>query len=436
MTLERAVPALVFVLACVAATGCPAVTPVSPAGSLAPIDGQERSASSGGGSSDGVVSKNQIFQLIDGIVAAPATLANGADKIVGLTIDQSEAEAAARGYRMPAFTVAQATATPAPAPSASGAERVVQNALVSVRGYDLRTIPELPSLYTNADGGFYFKNVPSKIAFFLEAGVETRERSFQLLGLTRTEDTGKVTKVKIDIASTMVARELMRMWQISGYRVSFKDLDPRDFNPLLLRVRKKIENGLPAGVFFDPTKVTTPDGGDWSPAKDATDSAIVALDKIAAQDEAISREIDRLYLAVNYTITRVRDASRVVIPRPPSMANPPVSPSTAPGAGTPTPSPSATQKPTTFVTVSGTLTGATRKIKLRFQPDLERDEDGLPATAESDEAGKWTCELAVGEDGGAFYEVFVTDDEGREESRGSFRVFQDGQTAPDFDAPK
>lgn len=436
MTLARAVPALILAVLCVAGTGCPAVAPVGVAASGAIVGLPEDRQSSGGGSSEGRETKNQIFQLIDGIVAAPATLANGADKIVGLTIDQSEAEAAARGFRIPTFTVAQATPTPVPAPTTSKAERVVQNALVSVRGYDLRTIPELPSLYTNGDGGFYFKNVPSKIAFFLEAGVETRERSFQLLGLTRTEDTGKVTKVKIDIASTMVARELMRMWQISGYRVSFKDLDPRDFNPLLQRVRKKIENGLPAGVFFDPTKVTTPDGGDWSAAKDATDSAIVALDKIAAQDEAISREIDRLYLAVNFTITRVRDASRVVIPRPPSIANPPVVASTAPGGGSPAPSPSATPKPATFVTVTGTLTGATRKIKMRFQPDLERDEDGLPATAESDATGKWTCELAVGEDGGAFYELFVTDDAGREESRGSFRVFQDGQVAPDFVAPK
>ena len=161
----------------------------------------------------------------------------------------------------------------------------------------------------------------------------------------------------------------------------------------------------------------------------------MALDKIAAQDEAISREIDRLYLAVNFTITRVRDASRVVIPRPPSIANPPVVASSAPG-GTPAPSPSATAKPATFVTVTGTLTGATRKIKMRFQPDLERDEDGQPATTETDETGKWTCELAVGEDGGAFYTVFVTDDQGREEDRGSFRVFQDGQVAPNFVAPK
>ncbi len=426
MTLARAVrrfvPTLVVVAAAAAGTGCPAGTPIAVSGSAVP--GGSSDTRIGGSSGEGVVKDSMIFQLIEGSVAAPASLANGADTIVGLTIDEAEEEAAK--YRVPMFTLAQA-------PAPTKAEKVVQNALVSVRGYDMRTIPELPSLYTNPDGGFYFTNVPSKIAFFLEANIETRERTLQLLGLTRTEDTGKITKVKIDVASTLVARELMRMWQISGYRVSFKDLDPRDFNPLLLRLRKHLENGLPAGVFFDPSKVTTPDG-DWSAEKDLKDSALVALDKIAAKEDLISREIDRLYLAVNFTITRVRDASRVVIPRPPSLANPPAA-STAPGGGSTAAATIAPSKaPAKFFTVTGTVTGTTTKVKLRFAPDLERDEDGQAATVETDATGKYSVKLAVGEDGGAFYEVFVTASDNSEVSRGTFRVHQDNQVAPDFAA--
>lgn len=430
MTLARAVrhlvPSLVFTVAALAGTGCPSVAPVGVAGSLPPDQAADTRLR--GSSSEGRVKDTMIFQLIEGLVAAPAALANGADKLVGLTIDQSEAEAAK--YRMPRFTLAQAQA-------ATAAEKVVQNALISVRGYDMRTIPELPSLYSDENGGFYFANVPSKIAFFLEASIETRERTIQLLGLTRTEDTGKVTKVKIDVASTLVARELMRMWQISGYRVSFKDLDPRDFNPLLLRLRKALEGGLPSGVFFDPSKVTTPDG-DWSAAKDANDSALVALDKIAARDEAISREIDRLYLAVNYTITRVRDASRVVIRRPASMATTPTTPTTPAGATPPSTAPASaapTKAPTKFFTVTGTVTGATDKVKLRFVPDLERDEDGLPASVETDVAGKYSVELAVGEDGSAIYEIVVLGSGTTEISHGTFRVFQDDMSAPDVPAP-
>ena len=427
MTLARAVrrlvPSLALVAAAAAGTGCPATAPVGVAGSITPQDGDTRIR---GSASEGRVSNNMIYQLIEGSIAAPASLAGGAERVEGLRIDDLEAGLA---YRAPAFRVTQAVATP---------EKFVRNALISVRGYDLRSIPELPSLYSDENGGFYFANVPSKIAFFLEANVETKDQAFQLLGLTRTEEVGKVTKVRIDVASTLVARELMRMWQISGYRVSFKDLDPRDFNPLLVRLRKHLESGLPAGVFFDPSAVTTPSGA-WSAESDRDDSAIMALDKIAAQEDLISREIDRLYLAVNYSITRVRDASRVVIPRPASLSNPTAAQPTPAAGGTPAPTPSATAtpRPVKFVTVTGQVAGATAAVKLRFAPDLARDEDGRPATAETDATGAYSVQLAVGaEDGAAFYEVFVVSSDNTELSRGSFRVFQDGQVAPEIEAPK
>jgi hypothetical protein len=418
---RRSLLPLVLVGAALAGAGCPAGTPVNVAATTTPAPTGDAETTIGG-KAEGRVSASTIFQIIEGSLVAPVALADGKPQVEGLRIDEIEAGNAA--FRAPAFRVTQAEATAAEVP--------VNLGLVSVRGYDLRTIPELPSLYTS-DGDFYFTNVPSKIAFFLEANVETRERSFQLLGLTRTEETGKITKVRIDVASTLVARELMRMWQISGYRVSFKDLDPRDFNPLLLRLRKHIQNGLPAGVFFDPSKVAAPDG-DWSFEKDKKDSALVALDQIASREEVISREIDRLYLAVNYSITHVRDTSRVVIPRPPSLQGP--APTPTPGATQAPPTPRPTQAPQKMITVTGKITGTTAALKLHFKPDLTRDDDGADVMTTTAADGTYSVKLPVGAvDGAAYYEVYFVGDDASESLGGAFRVFQDGQTAPDIPAP-
>lgn len=425
---RRRFSVLAALMSVVFAAGCPAQTPLEIANQPVP-EGSATKKPGGsdtklGGTAEGRVSNSFIFQLIDGKVLAPSALANGQPSIVGLTID--EAEAGRATYNLP-YVLKQVTAPELP----------VENALVSVRGYDLKTIPELPSKYSLKGGSFYFANVPSRIAFFLEAQIETRERSYQLLGLTRTEDPGERTNVTIDMASSMVARELLRMWQLSGYRVSFKDLDPRDFNPLLIRLRKRLASGLPPGVTFDPSKVTMP-SGDWSFAEDKKDSALLALDRISRSEDAISREIDRLYLAVNFTITRVRDTSRTVIPRPPSLDGP--APTTAPTSAPGTNSGQATPRPATLIDVTGVVANVSKVTRLFFKPDFTRDDDGVEGTFDTDATGKYTIKLSVGADDlAAFYEIFIVNADGSKTRVGGSRVFVakkgDTQTLPTVTAP-
>jgi hypothetical protein len=97
--------------------------------------------------------------------------------------------------------------------------------------------------------------------------------------------------------------------------VSYADLSPKDFNPLLATLRALLRNGLPADIPLDLTSVHMPDGK-WSLAADKQDGAIAYLNQLALRQDAINKEVDRLYQAVNYSLCNCRDDSKKLVSRP------------------------------------------------------------------------------------------------------------------------
>jgi hypothetical protein len=245
-----------------------------------------------------------MIQLLTVSARGPRALGNGtriiAERQDGTTRpDETSSPAAAFGLLQDA---------------ADSAEVPVQDAFIGIRGYDLKAIPQLPNRYTDEEGLTYFKYVPARIAFFLEAEVVIKGKTYKLLGLTRTPDEGLNSDVTIDIASTLVARELLRIWQMTDYRVSYKDLSPKDFNPLLATLRALFRGGMP-DIPLDLSTVRMPDG-EWSADKDREDSALVFLSKLAERQDQVNNEIDRIYQAVNYTLCQCRDDSKGTLKRP------------------------------------------------------------------------------------------------------------------------
>jgi hypothetical protein len=191
----------------------------------------------------------------------------------------------------------------------------VQNAFVGVHGFDFKVISQLTNKYTSADGVTYFKYVPARIAFFLDAEISIKGQIYHELGLTRTPGEGLNSDVTIDVASTLVARELLRIWQMTGYFVSYRDLSPKDFNPLLATLRAVLRGGVPTDLKLDLSTVNPPDGP-WSLEADRQDGAIFFLSKLAQRQPAVNAEIDRLYEAANISLCNCRVPSKYTIKRP------------------------------------------------------------------------------------------------------------------------
>jgi hypothetical protein len=253
----------------------------------------------------GIADAHTIIQLLTVHVQAPASLGDGT------RIDASPQD----GTVLEPTSTAAASAKPFGLLQTTAAELPVHNAFVGVRGYDLKAIPQLPNRYTDEDGLTYFKYVPARVAFFLEAEAVVKGKTVQLLGLTRTPEEGLNSEVTIDLASTLVARELLRIYQLTDYRVSYADLSPKDFNPLLATLRALLRNGIPADIPLDLTTVRMPDGK-WSLAADKQDGAVAYLDKLAQRQDAINNEVDRLYQAVNYSLCNCRDDTKIRVTRP------------------------------------------------------------------------------------------------------------------------
>lgn len=237
-------------------------------------------------------------------VRGPVKLGNGT-RIVGTTQDGIlSPDAGATGAK--AFGILQ---------NATAVDLPVQNALVGIRGYDAKTIPQLTDRYTDEEGVTYFRYVPSRVAFFLEASTIVNGKAIELLGLTRTPDEGVNSEVTVDIASTLVARELLRAWQITGYQVSYKDLSQKDFYPLLATLRSVFRNGFPSDIPLDLSTVSIPDG-DWSLEADRQDGAVVFLDKLAQRNDAVRYEVGRLYKAVNFALCNCVNDTKIGVRRP------------------------------------------------------------------------------------------------------------------------
>lgn len=295
--------------------GCPAVPGPSSASDIPNIRVNKNGDS-------GVTSIAQTIglQYIDGTLTAPAALGSGG-KIVGdeelgditLDIDDNATEAEDATEAAGATEAADATESATATESASGtaayrvlqsspAELPVENAFVTVKSFEFKIIDQFLTKQTDDEGKFYFERVPIKTAFFLEAQFSKGGKRHQLFGLTRTGEFGARTALTMDVASTLTARVMMRMWQQGNFFFDFEKVSPKDYMPLLLNLRNVLRGGLPAGVTLDLTKVSLP-VEQWddkaTPLVDADDSAVVALDKIAAQYSQIDRDIDRLYKAVN-----------------------------------------------------------------------------------------------------------------------------------------
>ncbi|MFN3432003.1 MAG: hypothetical protein ACK46X_18895 [Candidatus Sericytochromatia bacterium] len=209
----------------------------------------------------------------------------------------------------------------------TGPRKAVVNGAITLKGYDWKIVPLMPTKATKAGGKFRFLNVPSKVAFFLDATYMVDGMTYRSFGLVRTSNGTEESVVEIDVASTLVSRYLLRLMHYSQQRVKdpavpgdvplnkpvdFKDLDPRDFNPLLQDLRDILGPGLPVGMSLDLSKVTQP-SGEWTLAKDKADPAVVLLDQLAGYPQ-INFDMQRLADAVGkpYNIKKMR---------PPSAAN-------------------------------------------------------------------------------------------------------------------
>ncbi|MEB3220783.1 MAG: hypothetical protein VKS61_01770 [Candidatus Sericytochromatia bacterium] len=270
--------------------------------------------------------------ILEGRVFGPAALANGAPVIVGERFDLSEPSPAAR------LRLLQATF-----------EKPVQNALVAPRGPDLKLVSATLGTYSDAEGRFRLPGVSTLACVFLEVRTRAAGRNVRALAWARPREALQAGGVPVDLASTLVARELLRFWQRAGRNITFAQLATADVEPLLLRVRRALSGGLPAGLSFDPGSVQLPTEA-WSAEADAADGALVLLDGLAKQDPLIEREVDRLWLGCNAVVTGRRDPDRPVVFRP--GREPAPTPSVAPSA---TPTASSTVSPSSTPSAPGTV---------------------------------------------------------------------------------
>ncbi|MEB3330168.1 MAG: hypothetical protein VKQ33_13135 [Candidatus Sericytochromatia bacterium] len=235
---------------------------------------------------------------LDGRVFAPAALANGAPVIVGERFDLAEVAPTAP------LRLLQATF-----------EKPVQNALVTPRGPDLKLLGATTGAYSDAEGRFRLPGVGPLPCVFLEVRTRAAGRSVRAFAWARPREAQQAGGVTVDLAATLVARELLRFWQRAGQQVNFAALATADVEPLLLRVRRALAAGLPAGLAFDPSSVTMPAEA-WSAQADAADGALALLDGLAASEPLIDREIDRLWLGCNAVLTGRRDPEQLAVVRP------------------------------------------------------------------------------------------------------------------------
>jgi hypothetical protein len=301
----------VMMTATVVLTGCNSLKKYIPVFPSSVSKGTQTDDTPLGGISD----PHLQIQLLTVHVQGPNALGNGT-LIVADQAGQSAPDATGTGTPTPgptatpsairAFGVLQAATTP---------DLPIQNAFVGVHGYDFKVISQLSNRYTTADGTTYFKYVPARIAFFLDAEISVKGQIYHELGLTRTPEEGLNSDVTIDVASTLVARELLRIWQMTGYFVSYKDLSAKDFNPLLATLRSVLRAGIPADLKLDLSTVNPPSGV-WSIESDRQDGALVFLSQLAQRQPAVNAEIDRIYEAANISLCNCRDTSKYSIKRP------------------------------------------------------------------------------------------------------------------------
>lgn len=284
-------------------------------------------------------------QRINGTIVGPAALGDGT-RITGseendgafgdIDLDPEateEAEATEEETATEEAAASDATATDEAAASDAeastgtyrllqtpGVELPVENAFISIKSYQWKAVNQLLTKRSDEDGKFYFNYVPAKVAFFIEGIFTVGDKKYYMLGLTRTGDIGETTAVKIDVASTMVARLLLRVWHISNRFIDFKELSPKDYNPLVMNLRKELENGMPDGITIDLSKVSQPVGEFTYDANglpsDKDDSALQALDKLSARNEMIDRDVDRIYRAINKNFSGREDGP---LKRPPLL---------------------------------------------------------------------------------------------------------------------
>jgi hypothetical protein len=179
----------------------------------------------------------------------------------------------------------------------SGPNKAVENASVTLKGYDFKVLPLMPTKATNEQGKFKFRSVPSRVAFFLDTTYTLGGKTYREFGLVRTGDVTESTLVDVDVSSTLVARFLLRLMQycgtpsIANHPIDFRDLDPKDYKPLLDDLRNLLAGGMPQGMPLDLTKVKEPDG-DWTAAKDKADAAVVFLDGMRGTSQAQYKQIE------------------------------------------------------------------------------------------------------------------------------------------------
>jgi hypothetical protein len=257
--------------------------------------------------------------LIKGTIKGPAALGDGtkiaateddSGGVPGFDASASGDASGAAGYQVFRGSLLATNAVELP----------IQNAMITVKGYDFKIIPQLLAKPSDENGEFYFRYVPARISFFLDAQFAVNGKSYRMLGLTRTQEPGTLTQVTVDMATTLTARELLRIWQLSDYRIEYKDLSPKDFNPLVLALRQELKNGMPAGLMKAEdvlAGVKQPDGK-WAIESDREDAGVVTLDALARRSTTVSREIERLYKAANYLLSHDLGAKDQVT-RPPSL---------------------------------------------------------------------------------------------------------------------
>jgi hypothetical protein len=77
--------------------------------------------------------------------------------------------------------------------------------------------------YTDADGRFRLQGIDAFEAPFLEIRALIGGKTLRLFGFTRTRGR-REDEIVVDVASTLVVREILRFWQRSDYTVSFRQI--------------------------------------------------------------------------------------------------------------------------------------------------------------------------------------------------------------------
>lgn len=171
----------------------------------------------------------------------------------------------------------------------------VEHAALFMRSARYEEFP-YPGQYSDAEGRFAFPYAPPREAVFISAHIKAKGAIHRFLAFTRTGEVSEKRAVTVDAASTLVARQMLRLWQLRGYVLDLKSIAREDVAPLEEVLREQIRGGLPTGIELDLTRVKAPEGT-WSLDQDRADSALVALDRLAAQSTSTRQELDRLYKA-------------------------------------------------------------------------------------------------------------------------------------------